>query len=328
MRHAISLPVAASAFAIGLAVLANYSGWLERTPQPVERHVEPPTVPEAAAPQSVVEPALGADVQAVASTNQRAMEFRAAKTEYAAAVAALARSETDADVVLPELDSVSPVLIFDSGEKDNLSRDLEEHFPAFELVATETQLIDLGARLFFYRSVRAPAHAPAADFVSVFRGDDWLGIFVSDSRQHCVWMPAEELWVVTDDFGTHPLLGSIAGRDWVSQEFAQLQGSDGVGAVDWRAMPARGDQFDRQWQSQLHIPDPPARDGIIFRYEGGHRYSALARSGRGNSAHHWNLLAYAIEVRDADAFMIDAGQCANDVASGRFPEEWASRYLE
>ena len=318
MRRKTTLLGVASMLLIGLAALANYVGFLDREAEPSKRPVTPATV-------EVVAPARS---DRVASTEERGKGFKAAVREFSEARADVKSFEKGESPYRPTVESAGPVLIFDAGPSRMLSQNLEDHFPAYQLLASEVELPELGARLFFYRSVRSPAMSPAADFVSVYVEDDWLGMFVSDGRQQCAWMSADEMWVITDDFGIHPLLGSVEGAGWVSEQFAELFGSDGSGAIDWRGMPARGDQFDRQWQSQLHLVDPPARDGIVFRYEGGHRYAARPQRGRGNSAHHWNLLAYGLDTREADQFMIGASQCVLDLAAGRFPEAWVSRYLD
>ena len=100
------------------------------------------------------------------------------------------------------------------------------------------------------------------------------------------------------------------------------------GLIDWRNVPARGDQFDRQWRRQLHLTTAPARDGIIFRYEGGHRYLPRRQKGRGNSAHHWNLLAYAINEIPETAVreQLSSEQCIGDLMQGLFPKDWVDRY--
>lgn len=252
------------------------------------------------------------------STQQRARSYREAAQAFAVRDTSNTVKRASA-----QLETASPIVVFDT----QLPADLNLVFPAFELNAARSELPDGGPTLLLYQSRTVPTSALAIEFVSVFVGEEWLGIFLAQNDRDCEWWAAEDLWAVQDDFGVHPLIGSIEGQPWTSRLFADFHGqSSDLRSIDWRGLPARGEAYDRQWKRQLHFSEVPERDGILFRYEGGHKYLPHRQSGRGNSAHHWNLLAYNIVRQKFEELVADAGDCVREIGTGNFPERWVARY--
>lgn len=252
------------------------------------------------------------------STQERAASYRKA----AEAFANRDISNTEMRAVAT-LETASPIVVFD----EQLTADLDRVFPAFELYAARSDLPDGGPTLLLYQSRSVPTSARAIEFVSVFVGEEWLGIFLAQNDGDCEWWAAEDLWAVQDDFGFHPLVGSIEGQPWTSRLFADFYGqSNDSQLIDWRGLPARGEAYDRQWKRQLHFNEVPERDGIVFRYEGGHKYLPHRQSGRGNSAHHWNLLAYNIVPQNFEELVAGTGDCVKEIGTGSFPENWVASY--
>ena len=233
----------------------------------------------------------------------------------------------DGEVDVPETVSVqtrAPVVVWDM----QLSDDLTEYFPGSSIRAANAVVDDGGPRLLWFGNESVPSKGLALNATSVFAEDDWLGVFLVGLDGECRWQTAESMWVVEDAFGVHPLLVDRAKQRWESLLAGPFIGVKQEGLIDWSNVPARGDQFDRQWRRQLHLTTAPARDGMIFRYEGGHRYLPRKQRGRGNSAHHWNLLAYAInEIPEtAVSEQLSSEQCIGDLMRGLFPKEWVDRY--
>lgn len=284
----------------------------------VQRPVSNPPEGAGARSSAAVEP--NPSLPLPPSTQERAATYRNAAAEFAA------RDMSDSVVrAAATLEAASPIVVFDA----QLPADLNIVFPAFELNAARSELPDGGPTLLIYQSSSALTGAQAMEFVSVFAGEKWLGIFVSQNDTECKWLAAEQSWTVQDDFGVHPLIGSIDGQPWTSRLFADFYGQRGdLQLIDWRGLPARGEAYDRQWKRQLHFSEVPERDGIVFRYEGGHKYLPHRQTGRGNSAHHWNLLAYNIIPQAFEELVARAGGCAGEIGAGNFPDGWAARYYE
>jgi hypothetical protein len=268
-------------------------------------------------PAGVPEPS----VKVPLDTQDRKSDLDAARAAYSGAEGAPPAPLT------PTLLNASPIVVFDATDVEDLPRDLGRLLPSSTLLASRVSLPDEGPTLFVYRAAGHPEDARPLDVVSVFNDTAWLGVFLSEFSPDCQWLEIDELWSVTDDFGVHPMLGSVAGGAWQSTAFADFVGRSGPRSFDWRAIPARGDGFDRQWKAQLHISSPPATDGIVFRYEDGLRYLSRTQGGRGNSAHHWNLLAYDISVVDVEALNLREGNCTQRLVQGIFPEGWLQRYF-
>ncbi len=233
----------------------------------------------------------------------------------------------DDKVDVPETLSVqtrAPVVVWDR----QLSDDLTEYLPASSILAANVLVDDGGPRLLWFGNDLVPSKGLALNATSVFAEDDWLGVFLVGPEGECHWQTAESMWVVEDAFGSHPLLVDRGRQRWESLLAGPFFGVKPERLIDWRNVPARGDQYDRQWNRQLHLTSAPSRDGIIFRYEGGHRYLPRKQKGRGNSAHHWNLLAYAInEIPEtAVSEQLSSQLCIGDLMQGLFPQEWVDRY--
>lgn len=238
-----------------------------------------------------------------------------------------ARAQWDPDLTVDTPSTVtlfshSPVVVFDK----TLSEDLAQYMPETSLQGAEIARQQGSPVLLWYGNPVTPESALPLNVTSVFAEDDWLGLFLAGPDEECVWHPAEEVWAVQDAFGVHPLLVDNGGSSWESILPAKFFGVSESRRINWSSVPARGDQFDRQWKSQMHLVESPHRDGIIFRYEGGLRYLPRAQRGRGNSAHHWNLLAYALVdvAPESDGFRIQP--CASQLARGIFPQEWIEQY--
>ena len=274
-----------------------------------------PAEPYEPAPAEPYEPASARALPP--STGARAASYGIAREKFISGSASRASDPGDKSFEAT-IYTASPVVIFDS----ELPAELDTLLPSSQLLASSSNLPEIGLKLFFYRSLRRAAALRPLELVSVFADEVWLGLFVSESGDSCYWLAADSLWAVTDDFGRHPLLGSVQGAMWTSQEFAQFAGSDDLREINWMGMPARGDAYDRQWKRQLHLDDVPHRDGIVFRYEGGHKYLPRREPGRGNSAHHWNLLAYAIEEAESVIFLENSSPCMQLLARGEFSESW------
>ena len=235
--------------------------------------------------------------------------------------------DPDAEVPVPNQVNVqtkAPVVIFDMP----LSSDLTEYLPNISIQAADVDMADGGPRLLWFGNESAPSKGHVLNVTSVFAGSNWLGMFLVGLDGECRWQTAESMWVVEDAFGSHPVLVDRAAGLWESLQPAPFFGVSRERLIDWRPVPARGDQFDRQWKSQLHLIDAPARDGIVFRYEGGHRYLPRVQKGRGNSAHHWNLLAYdIIELPTSSAMaQLKATPCIGNLLRGVFPREWVEQH--
>ena len=214
----------------------------------------------------------------------------------------------------------SPVLIFDFDVGDDLAALLprfilrhESHFPEGDM-----------PQLLRYTMSGRPQMGIAVDVVSVFDAGDWLGFFMESGPDvGCAWTSAQDAYLVSDPFGQHPMLTSNRSQ-WdtsLSAEFASLSGR----VHDWSTVPARGEAFYRQWRSQEHLVEVPHRDGLVFRYEGGGRYQPRAQKGRGNSAHHWNLLAYDLEMA-AVSSATERDGCFSRLIESQFPIAWLDRY--
>jgi len=110
----------------------------------------------------------------------------------------------------------------------------------------------------------------------------------------CRYLDRPQLVVAEDRYGRHPLITSDRpGLGVIVGEVpAWVPGS----TIDWRAVPEIGRGFERTWQAQAHLPTVPQSDGVMFRYERTGSFRSSGRPGRGNSPHHWNLLAYALEA--------------------------------
>ena len=244
-------------------------------------------------------------------------------TEFFAAAEAF---DLNAPVDVPQTVSVeakAPVLVFDM----RLSADLSEYLPYSTVRAADVAVGDGGPRLLWFGNDSDPSKGLALNTTSVFAETEWLGVFLVGPAGECHWQPAESLWVVDDAFGSHPLLVDRGAGRWESILVAPFIGVKQERLIDWRNVPARGDQFDRLWKKQLHLEGAPARDGIVFRYEGGHRYLPRPQGGRGNSAHHWNLLAYAIEYIPAESIMtLESEPCIGQLMQGAFPEDWVVQF--
>lgn len=212
----------------------------------------------------------------------------------------------------------SPVLIFDF----DVGEDLSQLIPEFTLRYSSHLPEGDTPQLVRYGMSAPPSIGVAADAVSVFDAGDWLGFFLSlGAGAECLWVRAEEAYVVVDQFGMHPMLTTdgTAWRTALTAEFANLEDKN----HDWLGVPARGDAFFRQWRSQEHLVEVPFRDGLVFRYEGGTRYQPRGLRGRGNSAHHWNLLAYDLELSDDDGA---PNSCFSRAAASVFNLDWLEQY--
>ena len=275
-----------------------------------------PSISEKAAPPAPA-PAPAEMPYAQIDTSERRGAFASAERVF----------NLDREVDVPGTVSVqtrAPVVVWDMQLSDNLT----EYLPASSIRAANVVVDAGGPRLLWFGNGSVPSKGLALNATSVFAEDDWLGVFLVGLDGKCRWQTAESMWVVEDAFGVHPLLVDRGTQGWESLLAGPFIGVKQEGLIDWRNVPARGDQYDRQWKRQLHLIRSPARDGIIFRYEGGHRYLPRRQKGRGNSAHHWNLLAYAInEIPETEAIeQLSSLQCIGDLMQGYFPKEWVAHY--
>ena len=219
---------------------------------------------------------------------------------------------------MPNTLAYSPILIFDFEPGE----DLAAVMPRF-MVRYSSHFPD-GAtpQLLHYGMAARPEIGVAVGVTSVFAAGEWLGFFLtSGSGSECDWISDEKAYVAVDPFGQHPMLTSD-GSQWAASITADFANSDGR-SHDWSAVPARGEAFFRQWRSQEHLNEVPHRDGLVFRYEGGNQYQPRAQRGRGNSAHHWNLLAYGLERVSTPTRL---GRCFSNAVDSIFTSDWLERY--
>lgn len=219
---------------------------------------------------------------------------------------------------MPNVLAHSPILIFDFEP----SEDLAAVMPRFTVPYSSHFPDGDTPQVLHYGMSANPAIGVEVGVTSVFAAGEWLGFFLtSGSGSECDWISDEKAYIAVDPFGQHPMLTSD-GYQWAASITADFANSDGR-SHDWSAVPARGEAFFRQWRSQEHLNEVPHRDGLVFRYEGGNQYQPRAQKGRGNSAHHWNLLAYGLERVSTPARL---GRCFSNAVDSIFTSDWLERY--
>lgn len=125
-------------------------------------------------------------------------------------------------------------------------------------------------------------------------------VFMGPSQ--CETIPGEALTHAIDPEGRHPIM-SVQGLS-LSTGFGVIEGVVPAvdGEVDWLQLPQDGRRFFRTWNNPPHLRQmPPDIDGIVIRYEPQGGYALGNKSGRGNTPHHWNLLAYQLQPLDTTA---------------------------
>ena len=241
------------------------------------------------------------------------------------APAVLSEVAETADVEVPLLGSmdagsVSPVLFFDM--RISKTRFLEDNLPNAEVVYSSSVVgVNQPAWVSY---VAVHGQDGGIDVTAVLAGEKTLGVFISRGGDECVWADAKDMLFVTDQFGHHPVI-STAGNEW-----AVVQGQDNVAGLfgaDWSDVPLKGASFRRNWKQHPHLSDnTPARDAVIFRFEGGHKFIPK-NSGRGNTPHHWNLLAYALTAETKyDGNVSPGSKCGRLFTEQAWPREWVAQY--
>lgn len=118
----------------------------------------------------------------------------------------------------------------------------------------------------------------------------------------CQLIDGGEFTLALDPEGRHPIVGvqSLALSTGFGVIDAEMPAEDGV--VDWQSLPQDGRRFFRTWNNPPHLMrQPPDIDGVVLRYEPQGGFALRGKSGRGNTPHHWNLLAYQLKPLDTDA---------------------------
>lgn len=120
--------------------------------------------------------------------------------------------------------------------------------------------------------------------------------------QGCQLIDGGEFTLALDPEGRHPIVGvqSLALSTGFGVIDAVMPAEDGV--VDWQSLPQDGRRFFRTWNNPPHLKSqPPDIDGVVLRYEPQGGFALSGKSGRGNTPHHWNLLAYQLKPLDTQA---------------------------
>ena len=205
----------------------------------------------------------------------------------------------------------TPVLLFLSGGALEQPGEL---LPASTLryrrVATlgEASVGDEPAVVYEYRPMGGSVHGDWRVYMYVV-DDERPGAWLADRDGSCTYYPPGDLVLIRDDRGLHPLLVIDEGRVAPNLNTGPRWRAGDV--IDWRGVPEKGEHFERTWRSQPHLANTPDSDAVFFRYEGGKRFQPSGRSGRGNSPHHWNLLAYTL--------LLDEGEGEGE-GEGELPE--------
>lgn len=144
-----------------------------------------------------------------------------------------------------------------------------------------------------YRSERALA-------VALEITNDQLSAALFMGPQQCERVAGEAFTLADDPAGQHPIMAiqnlTLSSGFGVIYEKVPVEN----GRVDWTDLPQDGRRFYRTWNAPPHLYNsPPDIDGVVLRYEpqGGYTQalSGGGTSGRGNTPHHWNLLAYTLK---------------------------------
>ncbi len=123
----------------------------------------------------------------------------------------------------------------------------------------------------------------------------------------CELVDGNQFTLALDPEGRHPIVS--VQRLALSTGFGVI---DAVvpaenGEVDWQSLPQDGRRFFRTWNRPPHLTSqPPDIDGIVLRYEPQGGFALDGKSGRGNTPHHWNLLAYQLKPLDVSSTVFTA----------------------
>jgi len=136
-----------------------------------------------------------------------------------------------------------------------------------------------------------------------------VALEITDSRlsnvilmgpEQCERVAGDAFTLAHDPEGQHPIMSVqnlvLSSGFGVISEKVPVEN----GRVDWTDLPQDGRRFFRTWNAPPHLyHNPPDIDGVVLRYEPQGGYSqALSgggTGGRGNTPHHWNLLAYTLK---------------------------------
>ncbi len=124
-------------------------------------------------------------------------------------------------------------------------------------------------------------------------------LFMGPSQ--CEPVSGEAFTLAIDPEGRHPIMSVqtltlSTGFGVIEKVVPEVNGE-----VDWLDLPQDGRRFFRTWNNPPHLTSmPPDIDGIVLRYEPQGGFALGGKSGRGNTPHHWNLLAYQLNPLDID----------------------------